>query len=210
MSTIIDLSTAIYNNMFHYPDDIDVAVESNNFGYFNITNISMCVHTGTHIDTPLHCINGKPSAENIDLNRYIGKAYCIEILYSDSYREIDFPKDFDFNTIKGYDILLIRTSWDKSINTGEYYNNFPYLSESFVRKIIDLNIKTIGIDSPSVDSIDSINTNFIHNILFTNDICIVEGLVNLDKVANKDFFFSAAPLKINGSDGSPTRAYAIL
>ena len=205
---IIDLSAAIYNNMFHYPDDIDVAVESNHYKYFNITNISMCVHTATHIDTPLHYINGKPSAENIDLNRYVGMAYCIEILCSDSYKEIDFPQYFDFNIIKGYDILLIRTSWDKNINTEKYYNDFPYLSESFARKIIELNIKTIGIDSPSVDFIS--NNNFIHNILFTNDICIVEGLVNLDKVVNKDFFFSAAPLKINGSDGSPTRAYAIM
>ena len=65
---IIDLSSSIYNNMPHYPDDIDVKVESFNYEYFNITNINMCVHSGTHIDTPLHCINNKPSAENIDLS----------------------------------------------------------------------------------------------------------------------------------------------
>ena len=31
---IIDLSSSIYNNMPHYPDDIDVKVESFNYEYF--------------------------------------------------------------------------------------------------------------------------------------------------------------------------------
>ncbi|WP_020003430.1 cyclase family protein [Brachyspira innocens] len=203
---IIDLSSSIYNNMPHYPDDIDVKVESFNYEYFNITNINMCVHSGTHIDTPLHCINNKPSAENIDLNYFIGKAYCIEIK-TDKENKINFPNNFNFDTIKKNNILLINTSWHKNINTDYYYKYFPYLSESFAYKLLDLKIKTIGIDTPSVDNI---NNNLIHNILFSHDICIIEGLANLDKVSNKEFFFSAAPLKIRGSEGSPVRAYAVI
>ena len=72
---------------------------------------------------------------------------------------------------------------------------------------MELQIKTIGIDTPSVDNI---NNNLVHNILFSHDICIIEGLNNLDKVSNKEFFFSAAPLKIKGSEGSPVRAYAVI
>ncbi|PPS22497.1 cyclase family protein [Brachyspira murdochii] len=203
---IIDLSSPIYSNMPHYPDDIDVKVESFNYEYFNITNINMCVHSGTHIDTPLHGINNKPSTENIDLNYFIGSAYCIDIK-ADKENKINFPHNFDFGTIKGYDILLINTSWHKNINTDNYYKDFPYLSESFAYKLLDLKIKTIGIDSPSVDNI---NNNLIHNILFSHDICIIEGLANLDKVSNKEFFFSAAPLKIRGSEGSPVRVYAVI
>ena len=203
---IIDLSSSIYNNMPHYPDDIDVKVESFNYEYFNITNINMCVHSGTHIDTPLHCINNKPSAENIDLNYFIGKAYCIYIK-ADKENKINFPNNFNFDTIKENNILLINTSWHKNVNTDYYYKDFPYLSESFAYKLLDLKIKTIGIDSPSVDNI---NNNLIHNILFSHDICIIEGLDNLDKVSNKEFFFSAAPLKIIGSEGSPVRAYAVI
>lgn len=204
---IIDLSAVIYNNMYHYPDDIDVAVESFNYQYFNITNINMCVHTATHIDTPLHCIDNKPSAENIDLNYFVGRAYCIDIP-TDSGNEINFPHNFDFDIIKGYDIILVRTAWDKNINTSNYYKDFPYLSKSFADKLVELKIKTIGIDTPSADKIS--NNNLIHNILFSNDICIVECLVNLDKVAGRDFFFSAAPLKIRFSEASPVRAYAVM
>lgn len=204
---IIDLSAEIYNNMPHYPDDIDVKVSAENYEYFNITNISMCVHTATHIDTPLHCIKDKDSAANIDLNYFVGNAYCIDII-PDKDNKINFDDDFNFDIIKECSILLINTYWHKNINTEKHYKNFPYLSESFAYKFIDLKIKTIGIDTPSVDSIS--NNNLIHNILFSNDICIVENLTNLEKVSHKKFFFSAAPLKIIGSEGSPVRAYAII
>lgn len=204
---IIDLSAEIYNNMPHYPDDIDVKVSAENYEYFNITNISMCVHTATHIDTPLHCINNKDSAASIDLNHFVGNAYCINIM-PDKDNEINFDDNFNFNIIEEYSILLVNTYWHKNINTEKYYKNFPYLSESFAYKLADLKIKTIGIDTPSVDSIS--NNNLIHNILFSNDICIIENLTNLEKVSHKKFFFSAAPLKIIGSEGSPVRAYAII
>lgn len=204
---IIDLSAEIYNNMPHYPDDIDVKVSAENYEYFNITNISMCVHTATHIDTPLHCIKGKDSVASIDLNYFVGNAYCIDIM-PDNDNKINFDDNFNFDIIKECSILLINTYWHKNINTEKHYKNFPYLSESFAYKLIDLKIKTIGIDTPSVDSIS--NNNLIHNILFSNDICIVENLTNLEKVSHKKFFFSAAPLKIIGSEGSPVRAYAII
>lgn len=204
---IIDLSAEIYDNMPHYPDDIDVKVSAENYEYFNITNISMCVHTATHIDTPLHCINDKDSAASIDLNYFIGNAYCIDIIPNKD-NQINFDDNFDFNIIKECSILLINTFWHKNINSENYYKNFPYFSESFAHKLIDLKIKTIGIDTPSVDLIS--NNNLIHNILFSHDICIIENLTNLEKVSNKKFFFSAAPLKIKGSEGSPVRAYAII
>ncbi|OEJ13898.1 cyclase [Brachyspira hampsonii] len=204
---IIDLSAEIYNNMPHYTDDIDVSISAENYKYFNITNISMCVHTATHIDTPLHCIKSKDSTASIDLNYFVGNAYCIDII-PDKDNKINFDVNFNFDIIKECNILLINTYWHNNINTENYYKNFPYLSESFAYKLIDLKIKTIGIDTPSVDSIS--NNNLIHNILFSNDICIIENLTNLEKVTHKKFFFSAAPLKIRNCEGSPVRAYAII
>jgi len=50
----------------------------------------------------------------------------------------------------------------------------------------------------------------VHKILLSENIPIIEGLINLDKVLGKRFQFIALPLKISGVDGSPIRAIALL
>jgi kynurenine formamidase len=39
---------------------------------------------------------------------------------------------------------------------------------------------------------------------------IIENLCNLRQLIHKEFIFSALPLKIEGADGSPVRACAII
>lgn len=115
---ILDLSTAIYDKIPSYPGNPDVSVISSDLtkdAGFNVTTISMSVHTATHIDTPLHCINGKPTTENIDLSNYIGRAYCMDIPVNKG-DTVKFPDNFDFNKLKDIDIILVRTCWeDKNI-----------------------------------------------------------------------------------------------
>lgn len=207
---IVDLSYTIYNNMESYPGNPDVIVNTLDLTKdvgFNVTTISMGVHTSTHVDTPLHCVHEKPTVENIDLKHYVGKAYCVDI-ETKKGDTIKFPKNFDFNKLKECDIILVRTGWENKISTSEYFDNWPYIDESFTKKLVELKIKSIGLDTPSVDSLKT--NNCIHNILFNNDIAVIECLVNLNKVKDKNLFFSAAPLKIKGAEGSPVRAYAIV
>ncbi|NJM37110.1 MAG: hypothetical protein HC845_04120 [Akkermansiaceae bacterium] len=49
----------------------------------------------------------------------------------------------------------------------------------------------------------------IHQILLEANITIVEGLTHLDALSQEQVFFVAAPLKIEGGDGCPCRAFAI-
>lgn len=207
---IIDFSASIYDKILPFPSDPEVSVKNKDYikvcGFY-VTSISMSVHTATHVDTPLHCINGKPSTENIDLSYYVGRAYCIDTPTKKN-EAIKFPENFEFNKLNGNDIIIFRTGWEEKIGTEEYFNLWPYIEENTAKKLAELKIKTVGIDTPSVDSLE--NNNLIHKILFSNDICIIESLVNLDKVIDKSFFFSAAPLKIRNSEGSPVRAYGII
>lgn len=207
---IVDLSNAIYDKIPSYPGNPEVSVVNSDFIKdvgFNVTTISMSVHTATHVDTPLHCINGKPTTENIDLSHYVGNAYCIDIPVKNG-DTIKFPENFDFNKLKNIDIILVRTGWEDTISTEEYFDSWPYIDESFAKKLLELKIKAVGLDTPSVDSLKT--NNYIHKILFSNNIAVIESLVNLKSVKDKSFFFSAAPLKIKGAEGSPVRAYAIL
>jgi arylformamidase len=50
----------------------------------------------------------------------------------------------------------------------------------------------------------------VHKILLRRHIPIIEGLANLDKLVGKKFQFIGLPLKIEGIDGAPVRALAVL
>ena len=44
----------------------------------NLSAFSMCAHNGTHVDAPLHFIDGAKSIDRVDLDRFIGYAYVAE------------------------------------------------------------------------------------------------------------------------------------
>lgn len=57
----IDISTPIGDGMAHWPGDPEVRVErisSIEADGSNVTALSMCAHTGTHMDAPCHYIAG--------------------------------------------------------------------------------------------------------------------------------------------------------
>ena len=49
-----------------------------------------------------------------------------------------------------------------------------------------------------------------HQILLGNGVSILEYLVNLSDIPDREFVLSAFPLKISEGDGAPVRAVAII
>ena len=47
-------------------------------GLYNLTAFRMCAHNGTHIDAPLHFIQGGKAVDSIDLDTFVGLAYVAE------------------------------------------------------------------------------------------------------------------------------------
>lgn len=41
----------------------------------NLSAFSMCAHNGTHVDAPLHFVDGGESIDRVELDRFIGYAY---------------------------------------------------------------------------------------------------------------------------------------
>ena len=75
---IIDISMSLEKGMLSWP-----LIPSFKAGPFkkiaegsssNITQLSMSTHTGTHVDAPLHFIEGGKTIEGIPLDIFIGRA----------------------------------------------------------------------------------------------------------------------------------------
>ena len=155
------------------------------------------MHTGTHADAPFHFDSGAPRMEQLDVNLFIGDAYVVDCT---GVQEIgpEHMEDIDF---QGAPRLLLKTV--PSISET-FPMVIPIIKPELAGYLKERGVFLLGVDNPSVDSIDSKQVA-AHHALYQNGITIVEGLV-LERVAPGLYDFIALPLKVEGADGAPVRA----
>src|SRR5579884_2469966 len=79
----IDVSVPLHSGMVHWPDNppvlIERALDMSRGDAANVSKISMGVHTGTHMDAPVHFFPGGKGIDTMPLTAVIGQARVIEI-----------------------------------------------------------------------------------------------------------------------------------
>ena len=108
----------------------------------------------------------------------------------------------------GLDFVLIRTGWDAHWGTDAYFRGFPTLTPTACRFLAGLQLKGVGLDTPSPDPVDSPDMA-AHVILLDHGLVIVENLCNLGALPPEGFIFCCLPLRIRDGEGSPVRATAL-
>lgn len=210
MNKIIDLTHKLNNDIAVYPGTSSPEIKQINFiekDYYAERSLKLRTHSGTHIDAPCHIVLGAKTLDELPLESFIGKGLvidCTEVENNDI--SLDFIKQYE-DKIKEADFIIIYAAWYQKWGSKTYFNEFPVLNTEATEWLIKQNIKGIGYDSISADQI---NCQQIpnHRMLLANEVLIVENLKNLDQLIGKDFEFNAIPLNIEGSDGSPIRAFA--
>ena len=208
---VTDLTHVIYSDMPVFPGTEQPILEKvkalENEGYRE-AKISMYSHTGTHIDAPAHMLSQGPRLDDLDVEHYIGKAVILD--FSTGGMElIDLAslKPYE-EKIKKVEFLIIKTGWSKYWGDKKYFEDFPSLSEEAAKWLSEFNLKGIGVDTASIDTIKS-TTFAVHKILLQKNILIIENLTNLDSLGKEYFVLSVLPLKNKNADGSPVRAVSI-
>ena len=79
---LFDLSVPIRAGMIVYEGDPDVRLERTasraEGANCNVSRMDMSVHTGTHIDAPVHFIDRAAGVESIPLGQLVGPAYVVD------------------------------------------------------------------------------------------------------------------------------------
>lgn len=206
---IIDLSHDITHQMPVFPADPAVGVlRHHNYqnGYF-VSQVIFGTHTGTHIDVPVHKIKGGKAVDEVPIDRFVSKAYVMDLSGLKPLEEITESRLEPFaEKVKGAHAVIIRTGWGKHFGKDDFFTSFPGLSEEAVEWLRKNGISLVGLESPSVNAVKH---ELIHTLLLKNDIYIVESLANADSLTKEYVEFYAVPLKFKGLDGSPVRAFAI-
>jgi len=201
----IDISVPLYAGMVHWPDDPAVEIErvmNINFGDpCNVSKISMGVHTGTHMDAPIHFIEDGKSIDSMPLDATIGRARVLEISDPEAVKvdELD-----PYYIQPGERILLKTKNSQRCWGRDTFVEDFVYISHDAAQYLAERQIQAVGVDYLSVGgySKDGPET---HHALLSAGIWIIEGL-NLAQVQAGSYELVCLPLKIVGCDGAPARA----
>lgn len=210
MLRIVDLSLDIYDKAPTFWPDPKTAVLPHltvpNLGY-NITQLIMSTHLGTHLDAPYHFFDDGKTVEQLDLRRGFGPASVIDLRHKKPKEEITVA-DFEpySDRITRGSRLILHTGWDKQFPNPAYFSDQPPLGIAACEWLVERGISTVAMDMPTIYPAEFVR---VHHILLGAEVLVIEGLGHLERLTQPQVFLIALPLRIRGRDGSPCRAIAL-
>ncbi len=185
---LYDISRDILNTEVYAgdPKPIRNYIKSTDSGdIYNMSEISMCMHTGSHIDAPYHFDFEGKKTEDLRLSVFYGKCTVVTIK----------------GILTGQDMeKLLPYCKKRLILHGE---GEAYLSLSAAVVIADSDIVLVGTDSLSIAT--AFDEARVHMELARRDIAVLECL-SLKGIHDGEYTLCAFPLKVSGSEAAPCRA----
>lgn len=161
------------------------------------TTVHMDIHTGTHMDAPLHMI---PQGDTIDqtlLSACMGPCKVLDVSHVEDHIGLTDLKNFD---IQPGDRILLKT---KNSFTDQFDFDFIYVDREAAGYLVEKQIALVGIDGLGIErSQEDYST---HRQILGAGIPIVEGL-RLADIKEGSYEFIGLPLYLDGLEGSPIRA----
>ena len=207
---IFDVTIPIHPNMVVWPGDPPISFhrvkkieEGSNS---NVSEIKMGVHTGTHVDAPVHFIQGKPGIDSLDLSILIGPAQVVEL--PDDCNLIDEKVVQSAGIKPGMERVLFKTKNSRFWQTDpdHFHTDFTAFSVNGSRAIISMGIRLLALDYLSISPYKQSRPT--HEALLGANIIVVEGL-DLSHIGPGFYQLICLPLRLMGSDGSPARVVLV-
>lgn len=195
ISMSIDRNIQVYKNKEEKKPRFKNVASFENDGAYE-TEITMNLHTGTHIDYPLHMIPKGYNSDSENLTDLITDVKVYDVSYLTDSIDLNTVRKLN---IKANDFLLFKT---KNSYSEVFLSDFTYLSAEAARYLRELNVSGVGIDGLGIER-SQVN-HPTHNELLGSGIIIIEGL-RLKEVKQGHYKMICLPLKIKGVEATPAR-----
>lgn len=201
---IYDLTADITDKLVVFPGDpafhTHELARINEASAFNLHQMTLCNHSGTHIDFPAHVIEGGKTSSDYGLEDLILDGQIVEVPESMNSISAAFVSSLQLNEGAA---VFFKTRNSKLSKQDRLDQDYVYIEVDAAQCLVDKKVRVVGIDYLSVDNyIDSKLP--VHHLLLSNDVLIVENL-ELAGVAAKHGKIFIMPLKVPGMDGLPVR-----
>lgn len=200
----IDLSVPLRNGMVRWPGDepvrVERAAELVRGDAYNLSRVCMSLHSGTHVDAPLHSLPGGAGIDAMPISAAVGPARVIEIRDPVCIS----PSELERHAVgKGERILFKTANSERDWSAEDFHEDYVYLSLPAARYLARREILAVGVDYLSVGHFpDDIGET--HLVLLRAGIWIIEGL-DLSGAEPGDYDLLCLPLKFESGDGAPAR-----
>jgi arylformamidase len=206
---IYDISLSVHPDLPVWPDSQHVHIQrvfdQEKGDTATVSTVTLGIHTGTHLDAPLHFVRDGDAMESLELASLCGPALVYhardaDLLTADLFATLNIPS--------GTERLLIRTRnsdlWKH--RNAEFRRDYVAVSADGAQWLVDHKIKVIGVDYLSVAPFNDLITP--HEILLKAGIIPLEGL-DLSQVDSGPYILYCLPLKLVGVEGAPARAILV-
>lgn len=205
---LIDLSHPLEHGQQTFPSDPKLSIVPHGTVRtmkYNITQLVMGTHQGTHLDAMYHFIDDGKTLDQMPLDWFYGPVRVLRI-------PKEAGQDITADDFRPYEHLLLpgakiiyETGWHRQFGNDIFFEEFPSLTQEAASYLAGRNIRMLGMDTPTPGN----DWYEVHHILLGKEIVIVESLANLDQ-APDEFIFIGFPLNLKGRDGSPIRAVGLV
>jgi arylformamidase len=184
----IDVSRPIHGEMETYPGDPEVRIERALAiaagDPANVTRLEMGAHTGTHVDAPVHFIEGAAGVEGLPLEALVGP---VQVVDARGHRgELDAA---------ALDALAPRDAVERLVFATSPGTE---LAADAARLLVGRGVRLVGIDQLSIGGAET------HRVLLGAGVVILEGL-DLGGAPAGSHRLVCLPLRVPGADGAPAR-----
>jgi arylformamidase len=161
------------------------------------TEVTLNMHTGTHLDFPRHMIKDGDVSTNFDAQTLFQKHVVVfDMTHLDA--GID-ASDVENLIINSGDMVFFKT---KNSMSESFLFDFTYVTQSAAEVLAKKGILAVGIDGLGIERNDPMHGT--HQTLMNHGIWIIEGL-RLKHIKPGSYTCVALPINIQHADALPLR-----
>lgn len=153
---------------------------------YNLTELTMCVHNGTHVDAPLHFLRDGRDVSACPPDIFVGS--CVVREYKD--------------VLTAEDVRCLPENCVRLLIKGDVT-----VTEEAAAAIVQRGIVMVGIERNAIgvpgDPVP------VHTVLLGAKVGVLEGL-DLSRAPEGEAFLMAQPLMLVGCEGAPCRALLLI
>lgn len=196
---------------------IEVAVGAE-ISHAMMSRLEILTHIGTHIDAPCHFVDNSRSIDQIPLDVTVKRGRVVPLTHIEPGAAVTAEAilatevDFDASVIP-----VLHTAWtDRAWGTERFWSEMIYLDPSAAELLAARGVSAVALDffpePPGWLGLGSTAEppGINHRTLLGNGTIIVQMLTNIDALGTENFTLVAAPLRLEGLDGSPARVLAMI